>query len=87
MPSISHSFSYVRTFAIGPFLPICCTLTEFYSFPSAAWRSKSEECEKQLQEWQKKISAETTSISKHNRQIKSKVFLINDNFLEKFFLI
>lgn len=32
-----------------------------------------EECEKDMQEWKKKISAATTSISKLNRQINSKV--------------
>lgn len=37
------------------------------------WKSKSEECERDIQEWKRKISAATTNISKHNRQIKSKV--------------
>ena len=37
------------------------------------WKSKSEECEKEIQEWKKQASAATTSISKLNRQINSKV--------------
>lgn len=45
----------------------------FSSAFSAEWKSKSEDCEKDVQEWQKKVSAATTNISKHNRQIKSKV--------------
>ncbi|THG21976.1 hypothetical protein TEA_006658 [Camellia sinensis var. sinensis] len=36
------------------------------------WKFKSEVCEKDIQEWKKKISNATTSISKLNRQIKSK---------------
>ena len=37
------------------------------------WKSKSEECAKEIQEWKKQASAATTSISKLNRQINSKV--------------
>lgn len=37
------------------------------------WKSKSEECEKEFQEWKKQASAATTTISKLNRQINSKV--------------
>lgn len=48
-------------------------LNNYSSSLFAEWKSKSEECEKDVQEWKKKISAATTSISKHNRQIKSKV--------------
>ncbi|KAF7120178.1 hypothetical protein RHSIM_Rhsim13G0035400 [Rhododendron simsii] len=36
------------------------------------WKSKSEECEKDIQEWRKKISIATTSLAKHSRQLKSK---------------
>ncbi|XP_009766461.1 structural maintenance of chromosomes protein 1 [Nicotiana tabacum] len=45
---------------------------EGYNEEVSDLRSKAEVCEKHLQDWQKKISAETTSISKHNRQIRSK---------------
>nr|XP_016495926.1 PREDICTED: structural maintenance of chromosomes protein 1 [Nicotiana tabacum] len=45
---------------------------EGYNEAVSDLRSKAEVCEKHLQDWQKKISAETTSISKHNRQIRSK---------------
>lgn len=37
------------------------------------WKSKSEECDKEIQEWKKRASTATTSISKLNRQINSKV--------------
>ena len=37
------------------------------------WKSKSEDCEKEIQEWKKKASAATTNISKLNRLIHSKV--------------
>lgn len=37
------------------------------------WKSKLEECEKEIQEWEKQASAATTSLSKLNRQINSKV--------------
>eukprot|EP00257_Ricinus_communis_P022785 XP_015582611.1 structural maintenance of chromosomes protein 1 [Ricinus communis] len=36
------------------------------------WKSKAEECEKEMLEWRKQGSAATTSISKLNRQINSK---------------
>ncbi|XP_065873232.1 structural maintenance of chromosomes protein 1 [Euphorbia lathyris] len=36
------------------------------------WKSKSEECEKEMLEWKKQASAAATSISKLNRQINSK---------------
>ncbi|RAL47704.1 hypothetical protein DM860_012329 [Cuscuta australis] len=36
------------------------------------WKSKSEECEKEIQVLQKEISSATTSVSKLSRQIKSK---------------
>ena len=45
------------------------------SSSSIEWKSKSEECEKEMQEWRKKISNATTSISKLTRQLKSKVSL------------
>lgn len=50
-------------------------------FFCVAWKSKSEDCEKDIQEWQKEISAATTNISKLNRQIKSKVGVISGYFL------
>lgn len=37
------------------------------------WKSKSEDCEKEIQEWKKRASSATTSISKLNRLINSKV--------------
>ncbi|KAL8029139.1 hypothetical protein ABFX02_14G208600 [Erythranthe guttata] len=40
------------------------------------WKAKAEECEKDIQVWKKKISAATSNITKHNRQIKSKETLI-----------
>ncbi|KAH9729372.1 Structural maintenance of chromosomes protein 1 [Citrus sinensis] len=36
------------------------------------WKSNSDECEKEIQEWEKQASAATTSLSKLNRQINSK---------------
>ncbi|KAG6429108.1 hypothetical protein SASPL_107147 [Salvia splendens] len=45
--------------------------------------SKAEECEKDIQGWKKKISAATSNISKHNRQIKSKESLIDQLSLRK----
>ncbi|KAL5068070.1 hypothetical protein RYX36_018957 [Vicia faba] len=36
------------------------------------WKSKSEDCEKDIQEWKKKTSAATTNLSKLNRLINSK---------------
>ncbi|KAJ0051873.1 hypothetical protein Pint_01726 [Pistacia integerrima] len=39
---------------------------------STEWKSKLEECEKEIQEWEKQASAATTSLSKLNRQINSK---------------
>lgn len=40
------------------------------------WKSKSEECERDIQEWNKRVYDVTTIISKHSRQIKSKEALI-----------
>lgn len=37
------------------------------------WKSKAEECEKEIQEWEKQASAATTSLTKLNRQMNSKV--------------
>lgn len=42
-------------------------------FSFVEWKSKSEDCEKEIQEWQKKASAATTNISKIIRLINSKV--------------
>ncbi|KAL0437365.1 UNVERIFIED_CONTAM: Structural maintenance of chromosomes protein 1 [Sesamum radiatum] len=47
------------------------------------WKSKAEECEKDIQAWKKKISAATSNITKHNRQIKSKETLIEQLKLRK----
>ncbi|XP_022960554.1 structural maintenance of chromosomes protein 1-like isoform X1 [Cucurbita moschata] len=38
----------------------------------AEWKSRLEDCEKDMQEWKKKTSSATTSISKLSRQINSK---------------
>ncbi|KAL6966198.1 hypothetical protein U1Q18_031977 [Sarracenia purpurea var. burkii] len=46
------------------------------------WKSKSEECEKDIQEWEKMSNA-TTSISKHNCQLKSKLNSRKKEILEK----
>nr|GMD26933.1 structural maintenance of chromosomes protein 1 [Ipomoea batatas] len=43
-----------------------------YKEEVTAWKSKSEDCEKDIQELQKEISAKTTTISKLKRQINSK---------------
>ncbi|KAI3460958.1 hypothetical protein Pfo_017621 [Paulownia fortunei] len=47
------------------------------------WKSKAEECERDIQVWKKKISAATSNITKHNRQIKSKETLIEQLSLRK----
>lgn len=55
---------------------IVLTLKKNYIYPFLlflGWNSKAEDCEKDIQGWKKKISAATSNISKHNRQIKSKV--------------
>ncbi|KAL6966217.1 hypothetical protein U1Q18_031994 [Sarracenia purpurea var. burkii] len=49
---------------------------------SIEWKSKSEECEKDIQEWEKMSNA-TTSISKHNCQLKSKLNSRKKEILEK----
>lgn len=36
------------------------------------WKSKSEDCDKEIQEWKKHTSSATTSLTKINRQINSK---------------
>lgn len=41
------------------------------------WKSKSEECEKEIQKWKKRASTAAGSISKLNRQISLKVVLQN----------
>ena len=38
----------------------------------AYWKTKLEECEKEMQDWKNQTSKATTSISKINRQISSK---------------
>ena len=44
------------------------------------WKTKLEECEKEMQEWKNQTSKATTSISKINRQISSKVSFVGDFF-------
>lgn len=39
------------------------------------WKTKLEECEKEIQDWKKRSSAAATSISKLKRQLNSKVSL------------
>nr|GLL33199.1 structural maintenance of chromosomes protein 1 [Ipomoea trifida] len=43
-----------------------------YKEEVTAWKSKSEDCEKDIQEWQKEKSAKTTNIGKLGHQKKSK---------------
>ena len=38
----------------------------------AYWKTKLEECEKEMQDWKNQTSKATTSITKFNRQITSK---------------
>ena len=44
------------------------------------WKTKLEECKKEMQDWKNQTSKATTSISKINRQISSKVSFDGDFF-------
>jgi hypothetical protein len=50
--------------------------------PSALveWKSKSDDCEKEIHEWKKRASTSTTILSKLNRGINSKVRWAKDLF-------
>ncbi|KAK8654205.1 hypothetical protein V6N13_128178 [Hibiscus sabdariffa] len=60
---------------VNLFVQLCC-LSPFIS-AEQQWKSKLEECEKEIQAWKKQASDAATSISKLNRQINSKETQIN----------
>lgn len=63
-------------FPLGPKSIVLSMKTTYAIIPISlflGWKEKAEECDKDIQGWKKKISTATSNISKHNRQIKSKV--------------